>query len=85
MVSPEAAAAVVSALPPAPVFSEMVSPAVVVSVDFFVSVVLAAALVALLVRHSRRRPVPPYREVPIDDVERQPRTLRPGYEAPQRW
>lgn len=52
---------------------------------FIVSVVLAAALVALLVRHSRRRPVPPYREVPIDDVERQPRTLRPGYEAPQRW
>ena len=48
-------------------------------------VMLAAALVALLVRHSRRRPVAPYREVPIDDVERQPRTLRPGYEAPQRW
>lgn len=52
---------------------------------FIVSVVLAAALVTLLVRHARRRPVPPYREVPIDDVERQPRTLRPGYEAPQRW
>ena len=52
---------------------------------FIVSVVLAAALVTLLVRHARRRPVPPYREVPIDDVERQPRTLRPGYEGPRRW
>ena len=44
MVSPEAAAAVVSAFPPAPVFSEMVSPAVVVYVDFFVSVVLFSEL-----------------------------------------
>jgi len=52
---------------------------------FIVSVVLAAALVALLVRHSRRRPVLPYRELPIDDAGRRPRTLRPGYEAPQRW
>lgn len=52
---------------------------------FFVSVALAAALLLALVRHTRRRPVLPFREIPLDDEERLPRTLRPGYEPPRRW